>query len=213
MQLSLKGVFPKFFTESQCAQSGIWGKEVVFNQGNCVLVYGASGTGKTLLIHTLYGLFKNLDGIVHSDSYNLSGITLNHLSLLRATHISIVFQDIRLFPDLTLLENLEIKRLMTNTVSKQELELWLQRMELLDKKDKRVSILSFGEQQKIAIIRALLQPFEWLLLDEPFAWLDDVQTEAAIHLVTEVVRLNRAGMMITSLKEDDHFYYTQKMQL
>jgi len=214
MQLFLQDLVPIPLRDKvNASRSDIWKRERTFNQGNCIFIQAPSGTGKTTLIHMLYGIRKDFSGMLHWDTYNIASISKDDLSQLRAMHVSVVFQDMRLFPELTTWENLEVKRLLTNSVAAEDVERWLQRLGLGDKKDSLAGTLSYGEQQRVAIVRALVQPFEWLLMDEPFSHLDKANTDLAIALITEVVQMNRAGMILADLDDNDHFFYTQKIAL
>lgn len=214
MQLALQQVIPIPLKDRIVKnRSGIWNETLSFNQGEYIFVQAPSGTGKTTLIHTLYGVRKDYEGLLYWDTYNMKAISSEQLSQVRSSYLSVIFQDMRLFPELTAWENLEIKRRLTNTVSEQEAETWLQRLGMQDKKNSLASTLSYGEQQRIAIIRSLLQPFDWLLMDEPFSHLDKVNTSKAINLITEVVALHKAGMIIAELDENYYFPYTQTVFL
>jgi putative ABC transport system ATP-binding protein len=89
----------------------------------------------------------------------------------------------------------------------------LDRLGLKDKKNSIGSTLSYGEQQRVAIVRALMQPFEWLLMDEPFSHLDHANTQKAIGLIQEVVKKHNAGMLLADLDENNFFPYTQTIML
>ncbi|MBZ0099885.1 MAG: ABC transporter ATP-binding protein, partial [Taibaiella sp.] len=73
--------------------------------------------------------------------------------------------------------------------------------------------LSAGEQQRVAIVRALSQPFEWLLLDEPFSHLDFFNRQKAVALIKEVAGYTRAGIIVTSVAMNEDFVYDKKMLL
>ncbi len=143
----------------------------------------------------------------------MTAITSEQLSQVRSSYLSVIFQDMRLFPELTAWENLEIKRQLTNTVSEQEAESWLERLGMKEKKNSLAATLSYGEQQRVAIIRSLLQPFSWLLMDEPFSHLDKVNTGKAIALITDVAKQHNAGMIVAELDENNYFPYTQTILL
>jgi putative ABC transport system ATP-binding protein len=74
-------------------------------------------------------------------------------------------------------------------------------------------LCSYGEQQRIAIIRALIQPFEWLLMDEPFSHLDENNTAKAAALIADECSQRNAGFIITDLDDDENFNYSKKLNL
>lgn len=214
MKLSLRGLVPVPLREKvNSYRSGIWNNNLEFSKGEYVFVQAPSGTGKTTLIHILYGLRKDHDGEVIWSTHNLNATDSETLAGLRAKSVSVIFQDMRLFPELTAWENLEIKRRLTNTVSEQKVEEWLNRLGMMEKKHSLGATLSYGEQQRIAIIRALVQPFEWLLMDEPFSHLDHANIDKARALIAEVVRAHQAGMILADLDENDFFPYTKTIVL
>jgi ABC-type lipoprotein export system ATPase subunit len=214
MQLSLSGLVPVPLREKMNArQSGVWQQQILFAPGAAVFIQAPSGTGKTTLMHVLYGLRRDYEGQVHWGNNELKKLDAAALAKLRAGAVSIIFQDLRLFPELTTWENLSVKRLLTNTVSEAELLGWLERLGIKDKKDALAKTLSYGEQQRVAIIRALLQPFQWLLMDEPFSHLDKANTEKAAALILEIVQRNKASFILVDLDENDHFPYSQKISL
>jgi len=176
-------------------------------------VRAPSGTGKTTLVHILYHLRKDHEGSVQWGDINMSAIGPEELAALRSNNISIIFQDMRLFPELTAWENLDIKRRLSNTVSPEQVEEWMTRLGIQDKKNSLGRTLSYGEQQRVAIIRALLQPFDWLLMDEPFSHLDHSNTDKARKLIEEIVAQHGAGMILADLDENEYFKYTKTIVL
>ena len=214
MQLSLQGVVPVPLREKvNNYKSAIWKNTVVLNKGSFIFVQAPSGTGKTTLIHILYGLRKDYEGEVKWDNLSLQKIDNETLADLRTKNISVIFQDMRLFPELTAWENIEIKLKLTNSVNEEQAKEWLERLGLKDKVNAMANTLSYGEQQRVAIVRALLQPFEWLLMDEPFSHLDKANTTKAISLISEVVKKHNAGMVLADLDENNFFSYTQTIVL
>lgn len=213
MQLSLQGVVPLPLREKINAFSGIWKQAVSFNKGELVFIQAPSGTGKTTLVHILYGLRKDYEGTVKWGSDTIAGTNDERLAALRASNVSVIFQDMRLFPELTAWENIDIKRRLANTVTEDMAQGWMERLGLKDKKNSVGSTLSYGEQQRVAIIRALVQPFEWLLMDEPFSHLDHANTQKAIALISEVVAQHKAGILLADLDANDFFPYTKTVML
>lgn len=212
MQLSLDKLVPIPLKDKVLAgQSSVWNNRLSFNPEEYIFIQAPSGTGKSTLVHFLYGLRNDYEGAV---SWNgKKGWDSNELAGLRSKDVSIIFQDMRLFPELTAWENLEIKRVLTNTVDAATVSDWMQRLGVEHKKNAPAARLSYGEQQRIAIIRALLQPFRWLLMDEPFSHLDHSNIEKAAALIYEVVKNNKAGLLLADLEDNNYFRYTQKLIL
>lgn len=214
MQLTIESLVPIPLRDKLANnRSAIWQKNIVFQQGEIIFIKAPSGTGKTTLIHILYGLRSDKQGHFRWGNKTDDIIDNNEWSKLRANDIGIVFQDLRLFPELTAWENLEIKRLLTNTVTQQQVLDWMGQLGVAHKREALAKTLSYGEQQRIAIIRALLQPFKWLLMDEPFSHLDKANIQKAASLINEVSRLNKAGIILADLESNSYFNYTQILEL
>jgi ABC-type lipoprotein export system ATPase subunit len=214
MQLTIQSLIPLPLREKISARrSGIWNTELHFQAPEYIFIQAPSGTGKTTLIHSLYGLRKDFSGTIAWDEVSMSNKNAEQIADLRASNLSVIFQDMRLFPELSAWENLEVKRSLSNTVSEQEITEWMERLGVGDKKNALGSTLSYGEQQRIAIIRALLQPFQWILMDEPFSHLDKKNTELAAALILEVVQRNNAGLLLADLDENAFFPYQKTLFL
>jgi len=214
MNLSVRQLIPTPLKEKILAKkSGIWNETLTFNKGEHIFVRAPSGTGKTTLVHILYHLRKDHEGTVQWGDHNMATINHEDLAALRSKNISIIFQDMRLFPELTAWENLDIKRKLTDTVSLEQMEEWMERLGIKEKKNSLGRTLSYGEQQRVAIIRALLQPFDWLLMDEPFSHLDHSNIDKARNLIAEIVEQHKAGMILADLDENNYFNYTKTIVL
>jgi ABC-type lipoprotein export system ATPase subunit len=212
MQLSLDKLVPVPLKDTVLSgNSSVWNKQLSFNGEEYIFIQAPSGTGKTTLMHFLYGLRNDFEGTVNWHDKPIA--KSNHLAGLRSKDISIIFQDMRLFPELTAWENLEIKRVLTNTVDEATVAGWMQRLGIEHKRDAPAARLSYGEQQRVAIIRALLQPFQWLLMDEPFSHLDNINIKKATALILEVVAVNKAGLLLADLEDNNYFPYTRKLIL
>jgi putative ABC transport system ATP-binding protein len=135
------------------------------------------------------------------------------LSVLRQGPVSIIFQDLRLFPSLTTWENLEIKRTLTDAVATDEVRSMMESLGIADRADRPAATLSYGEQQRVAIIRALLQPFNWLLMDEPFSHLDSENRARAARLIQSAIERNNASFLLLDLDDNNLFPYSQKLRL
>jgi putative ABC transport system ATP-binding protein len=89
----------------------------------------------------------------------------------------------------------------------------LERLGIAEKRDSLCKTMSYGEQQRVAIIRALLQPFDWILMDEPFSHLDHVNIDKAVALISEVAARNHASILLADLEKNDYFSYHKRIFL
>ncbi|TKK68553.1 ATP-binding cassette domain-containing protein [Ilyomonas limi] len=195
-------------------QSDIWNAHVTFAEGEWIKIKAPSGTGKTTLIHILYKLRSDYEGAVLWGNENLKGIQPASLAQLRQQSVSIIFQDLRLFDHLTARENIELNRVLQQPFyESNKIDEMAELLNVQYILDQRAGLCSYGEQQRIAIIRALVQPFTWLLMDEPFSHLDKANTARATSLIAAECATRKAGFILTDLDEDDHFNYSKHLQL
>src|SRR5436305_6967041 len=101
MQVLLQKIIPVYLEQEKINNSEIWGQKVVLTKGEHIHVIAPSGSGKTSLIHFIYGLRKDYKGAVCYDNKNTNDFSLENFSLFRQKNISIIFQDLRLFNDQT----------------------------------------------------------------------------------------------------------------
>lgn len=195
-------------------RSDVWNTTLRFTKGEYIKIKAPSGTGKTTFIHILYHLRNDYEGNIRFDNSIATTYTDNGLAELRQNKFSIIFQDLRLFPHLTARENIELKRILQTPVqtpgSIEEMAADLGVSHILDQK---AGICSYGEQQRIAIIRALMQPFDWLIMDEPFSHLDMDNTNKAAKLIMKECSKRNAGILITDLEDDTIFPYSRHLAL
>lgn len=215
MILSLHNVVPTPLKDKVLQQgSDVWNREVSFSAGQWTKIKAPSGTGKTTLIHSLYKLREDYSGKIEWDGMNLQQLPAEQLAKYRQEKISIIFQDLRLFPNLSSFENIELKRVLQKPYCDQEkifsmaAELGVQHV-----LHQKAGICSYGEQQRVAIIRALIQPFTMLVMDEPFSHLDQANTAKAAALIMKECKKRNAGFIITDLDDDHHFAYDQILNL
>jgi ABC-type lipoprotein export system ATPase subunit len=194
--------------------SEVWNADIVFQQGEFTKIKAPSGTGKTTLVHILYNLRHDYEGSVSIGGRSLKDTGENELAEMRQQKISIVFQDLRLFPNLTARENIELKRILQTPFYPAEIiDEMAAELGITHVLDQRAGLCSYGEQQRVSIVRALVQPFELLVIDEPFSHLDISNTKKAAALIEAECRKRNAGFIITDLDEDDNFQYTRKLVL
>jgi len=151
------------------------GVDVEIARGDFVALRGASGTGKSTLLHLLGGLDTPNAGEIFFDGQNVSHFSDRELTHFRNRRVGFVFQAYHLLPELTALENVclpaRVARIGVSTAARRAEEL-LGRVGLQGRLDHKPSELSGGEQQRVAIARALINEPELLLADEPTGNLD-----------------------------------------
>ncbi len=205
MQIHLQQVVPTFIEEEKITQSQIWNSEIIFNGAEKVQIVAPSGSGKTSLIHFFYGLRKDYTGKILYDNTAISNFDAEQFATYRQQNISIVFQDLRLFAEQTVLQNLEIKRQLNPYHTESKIAAMVKRLGIENKLHKLCKTCSYGEQQRIAIIRSLQQPFNFLLLDEPFSHLDEANRKKAMELMEEEATLRNASIILADLKAIEYF--------
>ncbi|MDD4747365.1 MAG: ATP-binding cassette domain-containing protein [Salinivirgaceae bacterium] len=173
---------------------------LILNLGKNYIITSPSGTGKSTLIHLIYGLVRDYEGDYTLNNKETRTLTIEEWSQLRTSVLSIVFQGFRLIMESTVLENIVLKNKLTSHVNLDEIEFYASQLNIETLLNKKVSELSFGQQQRVAILRSLCQPFKWLLLDEPFAHLDRENMQKALTLLTEKAQQNGAGIIISDTK-------------
>lgn len=210
MELNFKNIsIPYILSE----KSEVWNQDIVFKANENYHIKANSGKGKSSLVHTLYGINKNYQGTIYFDKKNVSQFSMQDWSLIRSQKISIVFQDLKLFEKETALFNLLIKNELTQYTNLTQINHFAERLNVAHTFNRPINTLSYGERQRIAIIRALLQPFEILLLDEPFSHLDEQNSLCASQLICEELKKRQALLIRFDLSDDTHFSYHKTFQL
>ncbi len=205
MQIILRNLHPVYFTEDRSVTSNIWGQEVMIQPGEKIHIVAPSGSGKTSLIHFLYGLRKEYNGFISYNGREIKQLSADQLAVYRQQHLSIMFQDLRLFPNQTVYQNIEVKRQLNPYHPLGNINAFCERLGVAHKLQMLCSTCSYGEQQRIAIVRCLMQPFDFILLDEPFSNLDDDNRKKAMELILEETRKRNAGLILADLKQIEFF--------
>jgi ABC-type lipoprotein export system ATPase subunit len=216
MTISLKNIIPiPLRDKPQLQQSEIWNRQVDFNNGEWIKIKAPSGTGKTTLVHIIWQLRADFTGKVLYDSTDAATIEAATIAQYRQEKMSVIFQDMRLFANLTAFENIELKRTMHATPFYDTAKIF-EMAELLGVNhilQQKAATCSYGEQQRITIIRALMQSFKWLIMDEPFSHLDKENTTKAAALIAGECKKRKAGFILTDLDDDSHFNYSKQFVL
>jgi ABC-type lipoprotein export system ATPase subunit len=213
--LRLQGLMPDTLPEVFGQDSEVWNSDFTIKAGEHVLVSAASGKGKSTLIAILYGLKSNYKG-----DFFLNGISSRLLgssdwSQWRSNDISIVFQDLRLFSQLSVADNLRLKgNLCENGLfDLEEAKSMCSELGVLPYWDRPCGTLSYGERQRVAIVRSLIQEAGLVLMDEPFSHLDRDNADKALEIVLRKTTARNAALLITSLGQDYGWKYDRILML
>lgn len=211
--ITLSNVLPHVFAQRANLCSEIWKQEVCFEKGKIYLVEAMSGTGKSTLCSYLTGYRHDFTGSLKFDQQATNAMKVRDWVTVRQRHISLLYQELRLFPELTAWENVQIKNCLTHFKTQKEIERWFEQLDIADKLTAKVGKMSFGQQQRVAMIRALVQPFDFLLTDEPISHLDDKNARAMAEIMTEEAKRQGAGIIVTSIGKHWDIAYDRTFRL
>lgn len=199
-QILFKNVLPQIFSATQNPMdSDIWKKETAFERGTHYLIEADSGRGKSTFCSYVLGYRHDYTGQVLFDGKEAREYHVSDWARLRQQHVSCLFQELRLFPELTAYENVEIKNKLTKHKTRKQIEEWFALLGIADKFNVSVGRMSFGQQQRVALMRALVQPFDFLLADEPISHLDDSNAQIVADMLVEEARHQGASLIVTSI--------------
>ncbi len=215
--ITLSHALPKVFKGEENTEiiqrSCVWLKDLKFERGHRYLVSAESGTGKSSMCAFIYGTRTDYEGVIRFDNQDIRGYAARDWCSLRRRNIAYLPQDMRLFPELTVLENLQIKNRLTRTYTDARLMELLDMLGIADKASELGAHLSVGQMQRVAIIRALCQPMDFLLLDEPVSHLDQRNNRVVADVIDAVARQNGAAVIATSVGNHLSLDFDMKISL
>jgi ABC-type lipoprotein export system ATPase subunit len=197
--IQLNNTLPRVFAGHDGIHSDVWLQDVTLERGKHYLVSAESGTGKSSMCSYIYGYRQDYSGVIAFDGQDIGSLTVAQWCEIRKCHIAYLPQDMRLFGELTAMENVELKNRLTGFKSEQEIKRMFELLGIPDKQDSLAAKLSIGQQQRVAIIRTLCQPCDFILLDEPVSHLDDENNRTVAHLITDEAKRQGAGIIATSV--------------
>lgn len=211
--ITLNKVLPHVFSHVQGLVSDVWNEEITFHKGHYYLLEANSGKGKSTFCSYLIGYRRDFDGNILFDEQNINALTIKDWAEIRTRHVSYLFQELRLFPELTALENVLIKNNMTHFKTKAQILDWFEELGVADKVNVRIGQMSFGQQQRVALIRSLVQPFDFLLADEPISHLDDDNSNVMAQVLLREATHQGAGVIVTSIGKHLALKYDKVVRL
>lgn len=178
------------------------GIDITIKRGDFVAVMGDSGSGKSTLLYLLSGLEKLSEGEILLGNNDINSMSEDELAIFRRSNIGFIFQNINLIPNMTLLENIVLPGLLTGKnykeVTEHAKEL-LKKLNLEDQIDKLPAQMSGGQQQRGAIVRALINSPDIIFADEPTGALNSSNSHAVIETIKQ---LNEDGQTIIMVTHD-----------
>lgn len=211
--ITLHHTLPRVFAQRTDICSDLWQQDVTLERGRLYLIEAASGTGKSSLCSFLIGYRKDYIGTIAFDGKDISQMRSRDWTLLRQRSLSTMFQELRLFPELTAWENVQIKNQLTSFKTDDDIAAWFEQLGIADKRDTRLGLMSFGQQQRVAMMRALCQPFDFLLADEPVSHLDADNSRVMGQLMMAEAQRQGAGVIVTSIGHHMDLPYDRILKL
>lgn len=170
--------------------------------GEQMLLVGPSGSGKTTLLHMIAGLIVPTGGMIQCDGVVLSDLSLKERDQWRAKNVGYIFQKLNLLDGLTVSENIGIAahfagRKDKAQIHKETLAL-LDLVGLADKVNSKPNRLSIGEQQRVAVARAVINKPKLILADEPTASLDQANVFIILELLKKLCHENNSKLLLST---------------
>ena len=212
-RIELKHILPDVFIEKEELHSDIWKQAVCFEKGKSYLIEAASGTGKSSLCSFIFGYRKDYQGMISFDQLDVRNFSVSRWVEIRQRSIGMLFQELRLFPELTASENVLLKNKLTGFRSLQQIKAWFEELGIDDKWSQPVGKMSFGQQQRVAFIRMLCQPADFFFLDEPVSHLDEANGTKMAKILTEEMSANGSGAIVTSIGHRLGMEYSSSLKL
>lgn len=211
--ITFHSVLPQVFSRQSDLQSEIWNTDVTFEKGHLYLIEADSGKGKSTFCSYILGYRHDYSGEVRFDDRVSRVFKVKEWVEIRLRHVAFLFQELRLFPELTAYENVKIKNDLTGTKTREEILNWFERLGIADKVDQKVGLMSFGQQQRVAMMRALAQPFDFILADEPISHLDANNSRIMGEIMMEEAKKQGAGVIVTSIGKHMDLNYEKILKL
>ncbi len=212
-RIHFKNVVPNVFSERKELNSDVWANDITFEKDKLYLVEADSGKGKSTFCSYIVGYRHDYTGHVYFDDADTIDFSVSQWVDSRCHSISHLFQELRLFPELTAMENVQIKNKLTGFKSEKQILEWFDMLGIADKVNAKAGLMSFGQQQRVAMIRSLVQPFDFILADEPISHLDDRNAEIMASIMMDEAHRQGAGVIVTSIGKHMNLNYERTVKL
>lgn len=212
-KIRLQNILPHVFRDKADLSSEVWLQTLELSKGQTCLVEAASGKGKSTFCSYLIGYRNDFEGQLLFDQRDTSSFKAKDWVQVRKQEISYLFQELRLFPELTAYENVAVKNRLTGFKTDAQIRAWFEELQIDDKLSTPIGQMSYGQQQRVALIRALVQPFDFILLDEPISHLDEANAAIMGRLLMQEAREQGAGVIMTSIGKHIALNYDKTYKL
>ena len=202
IEIELNRVCPNVFEDIEI-KSEVWNTTLRLDNGGRYQIKAQSGKGKTSFLYFLLGLRSDYEGDIYLNQKKILEIKEEEWIILRKRKITSIFQDLQLINHLSVAENIGLIPEYAEGYNEGLIRDMLMEVGIADKWHEKVKTLSFGQKQRVAIIRALCKPFKLLLCDEPFSHLDEANTKICRSLILKRLDEEQAGVIITSLDGEE----------
>jgi len=211
----------KYYTEGDQERLVFKEVDLEIHPGEFVVLFGRSGSGKSTLLNILSGIDQPDSGQVIINDTDLTSLSEHRRTLFRRQHIGFIFQLFNLIPTLTVLENVLLPLELTGKLKKahhDHVSKLLSAVRLSDRVNSFPDKLSGGEQQRVAILRALIHKPLLLLADEPTGNLDSDTSKQVLNLMTTLVRKEGKTLVLVTHSQEvaqlaDRIFVFRKGQL
>ncbi|MDE6368111.1 MAG: ATP-binding cassette domain-containing protein, partial [Muribaculaceae bacterium] len=197
--IRLHNVIPDVFSNEDIGCSQIWLNDFGFERGRHYMVEAASGSGKSSLCSFIYHNRDDYRGTLYYNNTDARCLNATEVCELRCRHIALLPQELRLFGELTAIDNVRLKNRLTGFTNDKKIEEMFESLGIADRINYPAGRLSIGQMQRVALIRALCQPFDFIILDEPVSHLDEANNKIAGQLIYDAASAQDASIIITSV--------------
>lgn len=213
-KILLERTLPYVFVSENIPASEVWLSEATtFERGNLYLVEAASGGGKSSMCAYIFGARTDYEGRILFDDEDIKYFNIDRWQEIRRRHIAYLPQELSLFPELSAWDNVQLKNQLTGYASDKMVARWFEQLGIDSRRDYPAGRMSIGQQQRVAIIRSICQPFDFIMLDEPVSHLDNENNNIAAELIAEEARRQGAGIISTSVGNHLRLSYTHTLKL
>lgn len=210
-EIKLKEALPAVFKGEPEKKSDVWLTDLTLHRGKRYIIAAESGTGKSSLCAYIYGSRRDYIGDIYFNDTDIRSFAIKDWQNLRRVSLAYLPQDLGLFPELTAWENIVLKNDLTGHFSPDKIESLLSRLGIAERRDFPVGKMSIGQQQRVGIIRAVCQPFDFIFLDEPVSHLDEQNNRIAAAIIEEEASARGAAIISTSV--GNHLLLSDAMTL